>query len=146
MWCMVTNQEASQCFLTAVVMTFLVSNYLCYMMCLLTILTYVRMLGKLCTWAESTWPTVGRVDRRGHPKRTICDACGPCQRNRSILRLVFRWFWPIHCAYVSFRCLNLLKWRFSCRRRRRWQRQMYKPITLPLAYARGVITLCVHWG
>ena len=25
---------------------------------------YLRMLGQLCAWAESTWPEVGRVDRR----------------------------------------------------------------------------------
>ena len=50
---------------------------------------YLRMLGKLCTWAESTWPAVGTVDRHGQQKRTICDACGPCQRNWSILKPVF---------------------------------------------------------
>ena len=36
---------------------------------------YLRMLGQLCAWAESTWPAVGMVDRHGQQKFTICDPC-----------------------------------------------------------------------
>ena len=60
---------------------------------------FLRMLGELCAWAESTWPAVGAVDRRGQQKFTVCDARGPCQRNRSILKPLFRRFRRIHCAY-----------------------------------------------
>ena len=42
-------------------------------------------------------------------------ARGGCQGNRSILKPVFRRFRPIHCAYVSLRCLHLEIWRFLCR-------------------------------
>ena len=59
-----------------------------------------------CARAKSTWPAVGMVDRRGLQKHTICDACGLCQGNQSILK-VFRWFWRIHHACVSLRCLDL---------------------------------------
>ena len=93
---------------------------------------YLGMLGQLCAWAESTWLAVGRVDRRGQQKRTICNARGPCQRNWSILKPVFRRFRQIHCAYESLRYLDLEMWR-----RQTDDRQ--KPIALPLAHARGVI-------
>ena len=96
---------------------------------------HVHMLGQLCAWAESTWPACSGQGWYACPtKHTICDARGACQRNRSILKPVFHQFRPIHCAYMSLRCLHVKIWRFSC-----WQQQTYKPITLPLAHARGVI-------
>ena len=52
------------------------------------------------------------------------------------------YYLPIGCAYSTHRCLELEIWRFSCRRRQQ-QQQTYKPIALPLAHARGVITTCV---
>ena len=65
-----------------------------------------------------------------------------CQKNRSILKLVFRWFRRIHCAYESLRYLDLKMWRFSWWWRWQTDRQT-KPIALPLAHARGVIiTVC----
>ena len=79
---------------------------------------YLRMLGQLYTWAESTRLAVGAVDRHGQQKCTICDARGPCQRNRSVLKPVFRWFRQIHCVYELLRYLDLEMWRFSW-----WQRQ-----------------------
>ena len=79
---------------------------------------YLRMLGKLCARAESTWSAVawvvGTVSRHGQWKCTICVAHGPCQRNRSIMKPVLRQFQGIHCAYKSLRCLDLKMWRFSC--------------------------------
>ena len=103
---------------------------------------YLRMLGKLCGWAESTWPTVGRLDRRGHaPIRTISTlwrsltipkkprhteaGFSPISTDSSCLR-----------SYVSLRCLDLPKWRFSYRERRRRQ-----TIALPLAHASSELTI-----
>ena len=65
----------------------------------------------------STWLAVGTVNGRGQLKCTICDAHGPCQRNRSILKPVVRWFQQVHCAYELLRYLDLERWRFS------WWRQ-----------------------
>ena len=91
------------------------------------------MLGQLCA---CTWSAIGVVNRCGQEKSTICDAHGPCQRNRSILKPVFCRFRLMHRAYMLLRCLDLEIWRFSCRRRRQWQ--TYKLITLPVAHVRGV--------
>ena len=84
---------------------------------------YLCTLGQLCAYMSR------RVNRCEQQKSTICDACGPCQRNQSILKPVFRPFQWIHRAYVSLRCLDLEIWQFSC-----W-RQQTKPIALPLAHA-----------
>ena len=100
---------------------------------------YLLMLGQLCAWAESTWPAVGTVDRHGHQKGTICDTCGLCQRNRSILKPIFCQFRWILCAYMSLRYLDLKMWWFLC-----WQQT--KPIALPLAHARGVISSFIIYG
>ena len=94
---------------------------------------------RLCAWAESTWPVVGRVDRRGQQKHSICKVCRPCQPIRSIMKPVFQRFQLIYCAYESLRCLDLQIWRFLC-----WQTdRQTKLITLPLAHACGVMKLAI---
>ena len=67
------------------------------------------------------------------PKCSICDACGPCQTIRSIMKPVFRRYQRIYCTYESLRCLDLQIRRFLCQ-------QQTQPITLPLAHACGVTT------
>ena len=71
---------------------------------------------------------------------TICSACEPCSAIQSIQKPVFRRYLPIRCAYNTHRCLDLEIWQFSCW----WQWQTYRPITLPLAHARGVISGNAH--
>jgi hypothetical protein len=44
---------------------------------------------RLCARVESTWPAVGRVDRRGQYKRSICEARGPYHMIRSTMKPVF---------------------------------------------------------
>ena len=84
-----------------------------------------------CAHEQKThvWPAIGTVDRHGQQKRTICDTRGPCQRNRSILKPVFRPFQWIHCAYMSFRCLDLKMWRFSYRRQTTDKTDRFTPCT-----------------
>jgi hypothetical protein len=95
--------------------------------------------GRICAWAESTWPTVGRVDRRGQWKRGVCDARVPCQSIRSIMKSVFRWFRWICFTYESLRCLDIQIWRFLCWQTSKQTNGRTEPIALPLAHARGVI-------
>jgi hypothetical protein len=78
---------------------------------------------------------VGRVDRRGQWKRSICDARGPCQMIWSIMKSVFRRLWRICCTYESLRCLDVQIWRFLC-----WQTDWQTDRTdyfTPCACARG---------
>ena len=82
---------------------------------------------RLCAWAESTWPAVGRVDRRGQQKHSICDVCRPCQPIWSIMNPVFQRFRLICCAYKSLRCLDLQIWRFLC-----WQTDGQNWLLYPL--------------
>ena len=71
------------------------------------------------------------IDRCGWWKCTICSACGPVSLIWSKVKPVFDAFDSL--IVLLLRCLHLEIWRFSCQeRRRRWQRQMDKPITLPL--------------
>ena len=81
-----------------------VSTTFTYILC-----QVVRMSGK---------HMVGSVHRRDQqklmPKCSICDACGPCQTIRSIMKPVFRLYQRIYCTYESLRCLDLQIRRFLC--------------------------------
>ena len=45
---------------------------------------YLRRLGQLCTWAESTWPAVGTVDRRGQPNALFMTLVGHTKGTEAI--------------------------------------------------------------
>jgi hypothetical protein len=77
---------------------------------------------------------VGRVDRRGQCKRSVCDARGPCQAIRSIMKPVFRRLRRIGCPYESLKCPDVQIWRFYGQTDRQTDRTDY--IT-PCACARG---------
>ena len=93
----------------------------------------ITRLGQLCAWAQSTWPAVGTVPRRGQQKRAICDTRRPYQMIWSRLKPVFCWFGWICCAYDSLRCLDLEIWQFS------YWRQMTTTTTdfIPCTYVWG---------
>jgi hypothetical protein len=89
---------------------------------------------------------VGGVDRRGQWKRSICDARGPYQTIRSIMKPVFRRLRWICCTYESLKCLDIQIWRFLCWQTD-WQTDRTDHITPCCACARGVnnnIIICMH--
>ena len=103
----------------------------------------------LCALAESTWPTVGVVNRRGQQKRTIYDACGLCQMIWIILKPVFHWFRKF-VVYTSrsdsYRSRDVA---IFVPTTPDTGQQTYKPITLPLAHVHGVTTarsILTRWG
>jgi hypothetical protein len=103
--------------------------------CLLTTFTYYNIIIMLgCAHEQKA--RGGAVDRRGQQNPSVCDARGPYQTIRSIMKQVFWW---IRCAYVSIRCLNLEIWRFCV-----WVHDGYS--TPCCACARGVerISLSLH--
>ena len=76
---------------------------------------YLPILGQLCTWAESTWPAVGTVDRHGQQNVLFVTLVGCAKR--------FQTYWSQFFAKFDgfielLRCLHLEVWRFSC-----WQQQ-----------------------
>ena len=79
--------------------------------------------------------------RHVEQKCTICSTSKPFWAIQSPYKPVFHRYLSICCAYSPHKRLELEIWRFSCRRRRRQQRQTNKPIALPLAHAQGVITV-----
>ena len=74
-------------------------------------------------------------------KCTICSACEPRSAIWSVQKPIFLGYLLICCVYSTNRYLEVEIWWFSCRCwQQQRQRQTYRPITLPLAHARRVIT------
>ena len=70
----------------------------------------VHMSRKHNDYIAAVLVLMGKVDGRGYDgqqKDTICDVCEPCQKIRSKIKPVFRWFRLIGYTYELLGCLDV---------------------------------------
>ena len=110
--------------------------------CLLTSYTHVHQASCAHAWTESTWPVVGTVDRHGQQKTHYLWCSWALPKN--LIQSMSASFSPISMDSLCLQATQMPRsWDvviFMPTTTDDRQRRQTKPIALPLAHARGVIT------